>query len=70
MLIPIISSSPNQDTLFHTVLLFSNLPIIIPFYYSKPFQTQCETISSSLFIFPVTSYKGNKICYLCPRLTI
>mgnify|MGYP001799659634 CR=1 FL=1 len=70
MLIPVISSSPNQDTLFHTVLMFSNLPRNIPFYYSKPFQTQGDTLSSSLFIFSVTSYKGNKICNLGPRLTI
>ena len=46
MLIPVISSNPNQDTLFHTVLMFSNLPRNIPFYYSKPFQTQGDTISS------------------------
>ena len=55
MLIPMsLGSTPNQDTLFHTVLMFSNLPINIPFYYSKPFQTQGDMISNSLFIFPMT----------------
>ena len=47
----VMGSSPNQVTPVHTVLMFSNSPINIPFYFSKPFQTQGDMISSSLLFF-------------------